>query len=200
MNNRILVFPPKNIGADDTNDKWINLAIAELQATDLELDNRLLAISPKNLVSDLKSKGIVDYNDISFGLKRKFASDRYVDFFIDGEINNTNGQYEITFKLHQTKDGKEVLTKKYSNTDLFVIVDGFSADLNQYLYEKIDKKSDIPAYVDLPSNKVLTKDVVARREFVKASYAISESNDVEGALSSLDKALERDPDFLWLLI
>jgi len=195
MNNRILIFPPKNVGPEDTNDKWINLAIAELQMTDLELDNRLLAISPRSLVSDLKAKGIDDYDNVSFGLKRKLASEKYVDYFIDSEINNKGGQYEINFKLHQTSDGKEVLSKNYSNTDLFVMVDAFSADLNQYLYEKIDKQSDIPSYVDLPSNETLTNDIVALKDYIKAQYAIYESNDVEGALNSLDKAIERDPNF-----
>ena len=36
---------------------------------------------------------------------------------------------------------------------------------------------------------------MALKEYVKANYAIVQSNDVEGALRNLDKALERDPNF-----
>lgn len=194
LHNRVMLYPPKKVGGAYENDDLAGLALMELLENDLELDNRMYALPPWNVSDEMQSKGIAEFDDLSFTLKRKFAADQYVDYFIDGEMSKENDSYNVTITAYSTADGKEVLSKQYTNNDLMTIADGFSADFNNYLYNQIDGDEAVITFVDLPVSELMTDDVGALFDYIKSIKA-SNNNDQTSQLNYLNQALEKDPSF-----
>jgi|GEM_PF-2350296 len=194
MSNRVMMYAPKNIGDAFENEKWISLGIAELLTKDLELDNRLYVIHPMTIGEDMKSKGLEDITDLSFSLKRKFAADRYVDYFIDSEISKTGEDYKITFNAYNTQDGKKVLSKTFTNSDITSLADGFSSEFNQFLYDQIDQNNtEGIKYLDLPARELLSDSEPAIIAHAKAMYAMNIEDNFDKAVEGFDEALIHDP-------
>ncbi|MBT8218868.1 MAG: tetratricopeptide repeat protein, partial [Bacteroidia bacterium] len=194
LNKRILMFP-FSVLSDFNQSQWLRLVVPEVQVSDIEQDNRMSVLNPSRLYDEIQNLGLEDFSELTFSLKRKLASDKYVDYFIEGSIDKSGNSYTVIYNVYKTDDGKKVFEKQYTNENLFTIIDGFTVDLNEYLYNQIENTEDIPTYVDLPAAELKSANEEALIELQKSISLVQRENDINQAITHLDKAIALDAKF-----
>jgi len=146
------------------------------------------------IYEDLKQFGyiLLGFNNDANHLQEqiKFAKTNNYSHFLTGSFRTTGGEYEITSKLHETKNGSVIAEKDYKDSDFFSLIDSISLDtrIDLGIPENILNSSP-----DLPINEQMTNNFDAFRYYIEGSFA-RELNNLS-FYSHYPKAIELDSTF-----
>lgn len=187
-----IVLLPWDFNSTDPEKKWLTFALPQILSSDLEQDNRLIAINPKALAGDYKEYKVQLSRNLPFSIQRKIASDKYCDYFLTGTLEKNGENYLVTTTLFNTKDGKEFYQKKYENPDPIHIVDLISEDFRKELY--IENELD-ENFIDLPVSNLYTNSLAALKFYTESIKQAYFNNNYKAAIENAEKAVTEDPNF-----
>ncbi len=185
--NRIVFFPFENKTTSE-DDQWMRHGLPLISQADIEQDMRIYGLGSfmqrqySTYKEDIK-------DDILFGKKLKIAKDRYSDEFVTGVVSKEGDLYSVEYKLFNTKTGRELFSKVYTNESIYPIIDQFSQDLNKHLYsvEFFEETTEI----DLPADNLYSNNTEAMKYYIE-SLEYRMDNNIEASLASINKAIEID--------
>ena len=190
---RVILLPLEFKGTDNE-EQWLTFAIPEILGSDLEQDNRLNAISPLALANEYDEYSAQLNHTLPFSIQRKIASDNYSDYFMNGILEKNGEAYQVSTTLFNTKDGKEVYTKKYENANPIDIVDLISEDFRNEIY--IENELD-DNFIDLPVSNLYTNSLEALKFYTKGIQQAHFNKNFKAALDNGEKAIQSDPNFAY---
>jgi len=199
---RMAVFFFDNPSADPEI-AWTRYAVTELLVQDLQQNPFVLATSPwanfgNGFYARMRAAGFNDGLGLPRSLMRKIADDANRQYFVDGDIDRVDGQYQVTARVWETQSLQQVAELKQSGFDLYAVVDRLSEDVREAL--------DVPAgnarlSEDLPLIETYGESEVALRDYIEGLNERLFTNDVTASNDFFDKALQADPNFVlaWIV-
>jgi tetratricopeptide (TPR) repeat protein len=182
----------------DTELDWLQYAVTELLVQDLQQNPFVHATSPwanygNGFYARMKAAGFEDGLDVPRSLMREIATDANRRYFLEGSINDADGQYRIDVRIWETESLREVAEISRTNYDLYELVDDLSRDVRNAL--------DIPAggarlAEDLPLAETYGESEEALRAYIAGLNERLFTNDLAAANRLMSQALEADPGFV----
>jgi tetratricopeptide (TPR) repeat protein len=194
---RMAVFFFENESGDAELD-WLQYAVTELLVQDLQQSPFVLATSPwanygNGFYARMRAAGFEDGLDVPRSLMREIATDANRQYFLEGSIDEADGQYQIDVRIWETEGLRQVAKISRSDFDLYALVDDLSRDVRDAL--------DIPAGSarladDLPLAETYGESEEALRNYIAGLNERLFTNDITAANRLLTQALEADPGFV----
>lgn len=188
---RVTLLPWDN-QLNDPEARWMSYTLPQILGADLEQDQRLISITPRDLAADYNEYNAKLNVKPPFSIQRKIASDQYSDYFLDGSIKKEGDNYQVTTTLFNTKDGKEFYSKEYKNADPLTIIDQISEDFRNEVYVENELEDD---FIDLPVSNLFTNSLEALKYFGQSLQQAYYSNNKSAAADNATKAINIDPNF-----
>lgn len=187
---KICLYNLKNI-SNDTSLNWMQYLIPAMLEYDLYQDVYIRPLASIKFYQKLETAGYKEGIDLPISLMKKFASYYHLQYFSTGTYDFKNGQYTITTKLYETKNGKLIKERVYTDADFFKISDAITVHLKEDMGLP---KAHIDQVIDLPVSDLFTHSLLALKY-----YAIANKELVLGhwqpAINYFDLAIAEDPDF-----
>lgn len=177
---------------------WLQYAVTELLVQDLQQNSFVLASSPwanfgNGFYARMRAAGFEDGLDIPRSLMREIASDANRQYFVEGSIQQNEGQFTVVVRVWETDTLSQVAELSRSGFDLYRLVDELSIDVREAL--------DVPSgggrlAEDLPLVETYGESEEALRAYLDGLNTRLFTNDIEAANALLGQALEADPGFV----
>jgi len=193
---RMAVFFFCNDSGDPQLD-WLQYGVTELLVQDLQQDPFVLATSPwanwgNGLYSRMRSAGFGDGLHVPKSLMRDLADDANRQYFVEGCIGRSDGEYAVTARIWETRTLAQVRDITLTGRDLYSLLDGVSRGIR----EALDVPSGERIAEDLPLAETYGESQTALRRYIEALNVRLFRNDIEAANGLLDQALQADPNFV----
>jgi len=199
---RMLVFFWTNESANPELD-WLQYGITELLVQDLQQDPFVLATSPWNYFSNgfysrIRQAGFVDGLKVPRSLMRTIANEVNRQYFIEGSLNEVDGEYVVTARIWDTQTLAQVAELIERGRDVYTVIDRLSKDIRSAL--EVPKGSRRIAE-DLPLTETYGESEDALKAYIQALNARLFDNDFESSNAFFDQAIALDPNFVlaWFL-
>ncbi len=188
---RLIIFHFAN-SQGDTSVDWLSAGIPTAIDFDISQDLFVQAIGPFELLEEIKRNNPPDLGKLPVALMRKIARDFRYDYFLTGDYHLEGEDFQISYQLYDTKQGKIVAQQSVSDRDLFPLVD--------QLTERLKEDLDIPlgslnAAEDLPVSSVLTTSLSAYEHMIAGFETIRSQNNYQNGIENFRKAVQSDPQF-----
>ena len=193
---KVAVFSFDNESGDTTLD-WLMHALPDMLGYDLMQDIYLDITSVYNFYEDLRDAGYPDAIRVPMTLKKKTATDQYMDYFTVGKILEQDSQLSINISLHDTRTTKLLAENTFPGVDIFVIVDEIALWLKEGLSIP---KVHIEKTVDLPVAEILTGSVPALRNCSSGYNECILKENWEKGLELIAKSIQDDTTFAYAYI
>jgi tetratricopeptide (TPR) repeat protein len=187
-----IVLLPWDFKGDDPEPQWTTFALPEILSSDLEQDSRLIAISPLALANEYNEYNAQLNRTPPFSIQRKMASDNYSDYFMTGTVEKNEGAFHISIIVYNTKDGKEIYTKKYENANPVTIVDLISEDFRKEIYVENELGE---TFIDLPVSNLYTNSIEALKYYSEGIKQSHFKRNYKAAKENAANAVKVDPNF-----
>jgi len=199
---RMAVFFWNNESGDPQLD-WLQYGVTELLVQDLRQDPFVLANSPWNNFGDgfysrMRREGFADGLDVPLTLMRKIADEANRQYFVEGSLDKSGGDYVLTARVWDTQTLDQVAELTASGADVYSDVDQLSRDIRRAL--------DVPASSkriaeDLPLRETYGESTEALQAYIQGLNERLFNNDFAASNAMLDRATNIDPDFVlgWLV-
>jgi len=125
-------------------------------------------------------------------LEKKIAKDIQREYFLGGSFSTENDTFVVNTYLYDTIRGKLISEHAFKGKNIFLLIDKISIQLKHDLKVPIWHIKEVE---DLPISELLTKSVLAYKEFIKGSNFVYLYNDYENSINCFEKAVEDDPTF-----
>ncbi len=193
---RMAVFFWTNESGDPQLD-WLQYGITELLVQDLSQDPFVLANSPWNnygngFYSRMRRAGFDDGLKIPLTLMRKIADEANRQYIVDGSLNNTGGNYELTARIWETQTLDQVKDLRVDGTDIYLLVDRLSKDIRRALDVPESKR----IAEDLPLKETYGESEDALKAYIQGLNARLFNNDFAASNEFFDQATSIDPNFV----
>lgn len=183
---RIVLFP---FNYEKDSPKWSLIGWPSLQALDIEQDNRIFVSAPLQLKEAIESYKYDLFDAIPYAVQQKVAEDLLSDYWITCSVSDS-----LHYKVYSSQDGKMVLEKALSKTDMFTEVDVFTATLSEFLFNReLFRRGE--ELIDLPSKELLSGNLKAFQRYFEGKIAANIVNDRAAGAQRFQKAIELDPNF-----
>jgi tetratricopeptide (TPR) repeat protein len=199
---RMAVFFWKNESGNPDLD-WLQYGITELLVQDLQQDPFVLASSPWNNFSDgfysrMQQAGFKDGLNVPRSLMRKITDKANRQYFVDGSLDQVDGEYLVTARIWETQTLEQVAELSLSGWDLYAVVDDLSKEVRKAL-DVPESSSRIAE--DLPLVETYGESDEALKAYISGMNARLFDNDFELSSSYFDEAIRIDPNFVlaWFL-
>ena len=193
---KVAVFSLENESGDTTLD-WLTHALPDMLGYDLMQDIYLKITSVYNFYEDLRDAGYQDGIRVPMTLKKKIATDHYMDYFTVGKIREQDGLPSIQISLHNSRTTKLLAEKTFTGKDIFAIVD----DIALWLKEGLDiPQAHIEKTVDLPVAEILTSSVPALQSFYGGYNECILKEDWGKGLELIAESIREDTTFAYAYI
>lgn len=182
---------------------WLQYGVTELLVQDLQQDPFVLANSPFNHFGNgsyarMRQAGFEDGLNVPRSLMRKIADRAHRQYFIDGSLDQVDGEYIVTANIWNTQSLERVAELSEHGWDLHSVVDRLSKGVREAL--------DVPAgssriAEDLPLVETYGESEEAFKAYIDGLKARLFHNDVEASNDFFDQAVSADPNFVlgWFL-
>ena len=187
---KILIFSFQNISEDTALD-YLQYSIPPMLEYDLSQD---LLITPGNTMSSFQKMAEAGYEDgtgLPITLMKRFAAEKYMNYFMFGDLNKENGIYRAYVKVYDTKLTREIAEIIVEDKSIFKLVDKLSIEVKKALGLP---ESHISETIDLPVSEIFTNSEKALYYFTMAGKEAIFYNWDEN-VRYLDLALKEDPGF-----
>ena len=194
---RMAIFFFDNESGDAELD-WLQYAVTELLVQDLQQNPFVLATAPwanygNGFYARMRAAGFEDGLDVPRSLMREIATDANRQYFVEGSIDEADGEYQIDVRIWETESLREVAEISRSDYDLYALVDDLSRDVRDAL--------DVPAgsarlAEDLPLAETYGESEEALKTYIAGLNERLFTNDITAANRLLTQALEADPGFV----
>ncbi len=192
----MVLFFWDNVSGDPTLD-WLQYGITEMLAQDLDQNPYLNPVTAYTnyewgFYSRLRRASIDDALDVPLSLQREITDNSNQQYFINGEIDQSDRGYALTARLYKP-EGIELLNEfNVTGADVLTLIDTLSSDIREAL--------EVPAgggrlADDLPLSEQYSDSLQAIEYFISAKNHRLLENDFQQAIDMLDNALEIDQTF-----
>lgn len=184
---RITVLPFTRGEEVDLDDSQI---ISYLISLDINQDSRIYANHLFELKEDLLSYDLDFETDITQSKAVRIARDKLSDYFITGDLSQSDNGYQFSPKVFDTNRGEVFYEATIQGETIYELVDEFTSVLNDKLYP--DENSEF-AFTDLPAYEIISpnKDVV--KAYVQSLYVTTMNPQLmPNALELMTTAIEKD--------
>ena len=171
----IPIFRFDQLNGDSTS-AWLSPGLAVAIAFDLAQDKYINAHDKEN-------------EDLNTNEKINESKENPGDHYVDGTYKINNGEYLITPKLRNSKNGKLIAEKTFKGSDFFILVDSITVFLQ---YSVGLSQSQIDESIDLNLQEISTNNLEAFRLMVLSK--------VDKRIYNLEKAVELDTSFAAALL
>ena len=199
---RMAVFFWKNESGNPDLD-WLQYGITELLVQDLQQDPFILANSPWNNFGDgfyarMRQAGFNDGLNVPRSLMRKIALRANRQYFVDGSLNQTAGEYLVTARIWDTQTLGQVAELSERGWDIYAAIDRLSKGIRDVL-DVPESSSRIAE--DLPLTETYGESEDALKAYIQGLNARLFDNDVVNSNVFYDQAISIDPNFVlgWFL-
>ncbi len=187
---RIALFPVDNPSGDVTLD-WVRYAVPAAVSVDLGQDPFLRVLPPESFRDRLEEAGKPNGLDVPLALKRRIASQLFMEYFTAGVVAQEGDELVLTVELYDAARGTLVERRTYRGDDVLGLVDDISISLRQDLGVPSGAMASSP---DLPVTELFTASRDAFRAYVDGWTDIFERR-YEDAVRQLDAATALDATF-----
>jgi len=187
---RVALFPVDNQEGDTTLN-WIQYAVPAAVSVDLAQDPFVRVLSPRSFRDRLEEAGKRDGLNIPVALKRRIASQLFMEYFTAGAITRERGELVLTIELYEVERGSLVERRTYRGGDILGLVDEISVQLRQDLGIPSGAMASAP---DLPATELFTGSREAFQAYVDGWAAVLERR-YQDAVVRLNAAVAADASF-----
>jgi len=187
---RVTLFPVDNRSGDSSLN-WIRYAVPATVSVDLGQDPFVRVLGPRDYRDDLEKAGKPSGLDVPVALKRRIASDLFMEYFTAGEVARDGDGLVLTIDLYDVARGSLLERRIYRGIDVLGVADELSVQLRQDLGIPSGALASTP---DLPVTELLTGSRDAFRAYVDGWTAMFERR-YQDAVTHLDAAVAADPSF-----
>jgi len=187
---RVALFPVDNPSGDSALN-WVRYAVPAAVSVDLGQDPFVQLLGPREFGDDLEEAGKPNGLDVPVALKRRIASQRFMEYFTGGEVTRDDDGLVLTIDLFDVGRGALVERRTYRGGDVLGMVDELSLQLREDLGIPSGALASTP---DLPATELLTDSRDAFRAYVDGWTAMFEGR-YQDAVARLDAAVAADPSF-----
>ena len=199
---RLVVFFFQN-KSDDVDLDWLQYGVTDLLVQDIKQSPFVSASSTwSNLGSGfyarLKQAGFVTGVSAPRSLMAEIANDSNRQFFIEGDVNKINGEFQLTVRVWKTASIQQVVLITESGWDLYAVVDQLTVRIKEAL--EIPEASNRIAQ-DLPLVETYGESQQAFKYYISALNVRLFENDLAASNDLVDASLSEDPAFVrsWFL-
>jgi len=199
---RMAVFFWKNESGNPQLD-WLQYGITELLVQDLQQDAFVLARSPwdnysNGFYSRMRRGGFDDGLNVPLTLMRKIANEANHQYFIDGSLNESGGEYILTARIWDTQTLNQIAEIEESGPDIYTATDRLSKDIRDAL--DVPESSKRIAE-DLPLTETYGESEDALKAYIRGKNARLFDNDFVASSEFFNQATSIDPGFVlgWFL-
>ncbi len=194
---RMAVFFFDNTSGDPNLD-WLQYGVTELLVQDLQQDPFVLASSPWNnfgngFYSRMRKAGFKDGLNVPLTLMKKIAAEANRQYFVEGSVDITAGEYILTARIWETSTLDQVEELVERNWGIYAAVDQLSKRIRDAL-EVPESGGRITE--DLPLAETYGESEEALKAYIEGLNARLFENDFEASNALFDRALEIDPNFV----
>lgn len=182
---------------------WLQYGITELLVQDLQQDPFVLANSPWNNYANgsyprMRQAGFEDGLNVPRSLMRKIADRAHRQYFVDGSLDQVDGEYLVTARIWNTQSLEQVAELNAHGWDLYAVIDQLSKEVRKAL--DVPKGSSRIAE-DLPLVETYGESEDALKAYINGMNARLFENDFEASNNYFDQATSIDPGFVlgWFL-
>ena len=182
---------------------WLQYGITELLVQDLQQDPFVLANSPWNNFANgsyprMRQAGFKDGLNVPRSLMRKIADRAHRQYFVDGSLDQVDGEYLVTARIWNTQSLEQVAELSERGWDLYTIIDHLSKEVKNAL-DVPESSSRIAE--DLPLVETYGESEDALKAYIQGLNARLFENDFEASNNYFDQAASIDPNFVlgWFL-
>ncbi|NOX48018.1 MAG: hypothetical protein GXO89_13675 [Chlorobi bacterium] len=162
---KICLFNIKNISSDEKLN-WLQYTLPTMVEYDLMQDQFITPLSAVKFFQKLVEAGFQDGLELPIGLMKKFSNYYHLNYFMSGTFDYVNGEYVLTTKLYETKNGKLVKTRTLKNKDIFLLTDDLTIAIKK---DMGIPKAHIEEVNDLPISEIFTNSFEALHSFSMAN-------------------------------
>ena len=199
---RMAVFFWKNESGNPELD-WMQYGITELLVQDLQQDPFVLANSPWNNFGNgsyprMRQAGYKDGLNVPLSLMRKIADRAHRQYFVEGSLDQADGEYLVTARIWNTQSLEQVAELSEHGWDLYATIDRLSKEVRKAL-DVPESSSRIAE--DLPLVETYGESEDALKAYINGLNARLFENDFESSNNFFDQATSIDPNFVlgWFL-
>jgi tetratricopeptide (TPR) repeat protein len=189
---KVLVFFFDN-KSSDTALNWVQYALPNLMEYDISQDMFIEANSAINYFTRFREAGNNSGLDVPFMLKKKIATDVYMNTFMAGTFNFSQGKYSISTQLFNTQNGKLLSERSFTGENILNIADEITLTLKTDLGIPEQHIEETP---DLPLSEIYTSSSRALEYFTKGYVKIILDNDWNDGVKLAEIAIAEDPGFI----
>ncbi len=182
---------------------WLQYGITELLVQDLQQDPFVLANSPWNNYGNgsyprMRQAGFKDGLKVPRSLMRKIADRAHRQYFVDGSLDQVDGEYLVTARIWNTQSLEQVAELTEHGWDLYAVIDRLSKEVRKAL-DVPESSSRIAE--DLPLVETYGESEDALKAYIYGLNARLFENDFEASNKFFDQATSIDPGFVlgWFL-
>jgi len=182
---------------------WLQYGITELLVQDLQQDPFVLANSPWNNFSNgsyprMRQAGYEDGLNVPRSLMRKIADRAHRQYFVDGTLDQVDGEYLVSATIWNTQTLEPVAELTEHGWDMYAVVDRLSKEVKKAL-DVPESSSRIAE--DLPLVETYGESEDALKAYIYGLNARLFENDFETSNNFFDEAVSIDPNFVlgWFL-
>ena len=187
---RVALFPIDNPSGDSALE-WVRYAIPAAVSVDLGQDPFLRVLPPEVFRDPLEEAGKPNGLDVPVALKRRIASQLFMEYFTAGAVVREGDGLVLTIELYEAARGTLVERRSYRGDDVLGLVDEISISLRQDLGVPSGAMASSP---DLPATELFTTSRDAFQAYVEGWTAVFERR-YEDAVRHLDVAVTLDATF-----
>ncbi len=183
---------------------WLQYGITELLVQDLQQDPFVLANSPWNNFANgsyarMRQAGFKDGLNVPRSLMREIANQAHRQYFVEGSLNQVDGEYLVTARIWNTQSLEQVAEFTEHGWDLYAVVDQLSKEVKKAL--DVPKSSNRIAE-DLPLVETYGESEAALKAYIYGLNARLFENDFEASNNFFEQATSIDPNFVlgWFLL
>jgi tetratricopeptide (TPR) repeat protein/TolB-like protein len=194
---RMAVFFWTNESGDEELD-WLQYGVTELLVQDLQQDPFVLATSPWNnfgngFYSRMRRAGFNDGLNVPRSLMRKIANEANRQYFVEGSLNRTDGNYMLTARVWDTQTLDQINELSEHGSDIYTVVDRLSKDIRHALGVPESSKRIAE---DLPLKETYGESSEALKAYIQGLNARLFNNDFAASNAFFDQVTSIDPGFV----
>ncbi len=192
---KIMLFFLNN-ESGDTSLNWLTYGITDMLSTDLIQDYYIEVETVDNCSSasfeKIKEAGYPNLSGLPLMLEKEMADEQHMNYFLTGSFTKQDDIYSVNAKLYNTRNGKLINGNKFSNHNIFDLVDQLTVQLKYDL--------EIPDYhieeaEDLPVSEILTRSLTAYKWYIAGHIEVLFNQDLNKALNDLNQSVQEDSTF-----
>ncbi len=185
---QLVVFPFKiSEGGED----WVRFGLPHLMKKDLEQDMRISVRDAGTLEYYYNSHEYEIDDDLPFSIKLKIAQKTMLDYFVTGNVQQADGQWQVDINVNETSSGDTFFKQTFSSPDLYELTDNITTALSKQLFLK-DSDSEFSNFTDLPASDLITTNQEALKTYIKANHLFYFEEEYAKAAELFQSAISLD--------